>query len=648
MDIRIRLLFSFPLWLAVLLPACESSPPNRPPTARFAVSPSSGPPPLSVTLDASASRDVDGSIARYEWDFGNGAIGTGRTVEHVYSESGAFTVRLTVTDDDGVVGEASKELVVNRVPTARIVADPVDGKAPVTVTFDATASADEDGEIVSYAWEVDGAAPASGATVEHTFTDPGVYAVGLTVRDDLGGAAEAVFEVNARDDADVAFTVPYVPDATYAEELRPCVYPDSTSTGGCTLDRLPFIGMEHSVPTVDDVMSRVLVSHRWMGDSFREVLMQLPEDVRLLARSVTAIVIASDVIPAYYNPTSGAIYLEAEFFWRTLEERAVITLEPDFRGAFGATLQLRVPWRSVHNNTTLRLWVPPGETRPELPLDFAAFVLYHELSHAADFVRASRLDGYVDGGQTVWEMAVADYWGWPSTQLRLSHPLRSAVMRGLAGVVFLGDAPTPEQESLQPDDVVDEFAEDGAVDFYSYSTPYEDLADMHDSLLMSYHQGYEKDVGIVGTEAESVWDSIVAWGQRGRMTDPAVIDRARRVIDLIYPGDAQAMHGYLAARPAPLPMRRGETWAENLVLEGGADFNAPAHSKGPLKPLAGTRAERPFLAWASRNGLTDIRQRDDKRHPSADGRQGGSGRLVGCILWPDGVPVELRERVGIP
>ena len=40
---------------------------------------------------------------------------------------------------------------------------------------------------------------------------------------------------------------------------------------------------------------------------------------------------------------------------------------------------------------------------------------------------------------------------------------------------------------------------DGAVDFYSYSSQFEDLADLHDTILMSYHHGYEKDVGIVGT-----------------------------------------------------------------------------------------------------------------------------------------------------
>ena len=645
MNVRIRRSIGVLLWTTILLPACDDSPRNQPPTASFTISPPSGPPPLSVSLDASASRDVDGSIARYEWNLGTGVTRTGRTVEHIFAESGAFTVRLTVTDDDGAAASTSGELVVNLTPTARIVADPVDGRAPVTVSFDATESADEDGEIVSYAWDFDGAAEANGTTAEHTFADPGVYAVRLTVTDDLGGVASAVFEVNARDDADVAFTVPYVPDAAYADVLRPCAYPDSTSSGDCTLGRLPFIGMEHSDPTVDDVMARVLVSHRWMGDAFRETLEQLPQDVRLLARSLTAIVIASDIIPAYYSPGSGAIYLEAEFFWRTLEERAVITTELDFRAGFGATIPVRLPWRMVHNNALLTLRAPPGETRPELPLGFVSFLLFHELSHAADFVRASRLDD-VDTEQTVWQMAVEDYWQWPSTRLAIEEPLQSRVMFDLAGVYFLGNPATPEQESLRPDDVIDEFAEDGAVDFYSYSTQYEDLADMHDALLMSYHQGYEKDVGIVGREADSVWDSIVAWGQRGRMTDPAVIDRARRVIELIYPGDAQALHGYLNARPAPLPMRRGETWRANVVLDGGDDFNTALGTQGHTQSSTGLVPEQPFLAWSPPTGMDARSGRVTKTKP-LDGDSVRQANLVGCILVPDEASAALRERLGL-
>ena len=617
MRFLIRVLPCVPLCAAFVVVGCGGgggggSAPNRPPTASFSATPEGGPPPLVVTFDASASGDPDGSITSYAWDFGTGTTGTGRSVEHTYGESGSYQVRLTVTDDDGVEASATDELVVNVLPTARIVATPVDGEAPVSVTFDASLSADEDGEIVSFDWDFAGVGAAGGITADYTFDDPGVYAVRLAVTDDLGGTAEVVFEVNVRDGPDIAYTVPYVPSGPYAEALRPCTYPDPAVDPNCSLTRLPFLGTEFAAPTVEDVMTRVLVSHRWMGDSLRETLEQLPEDVRLLARSLTAVVIASDIRPAHYRPNTGAIYLDAEYLWRTPEEQAVVTREADFRSGFGSRLQLRIPWRYVRNNVR---W-GTGASRAEALRPLLAFLLYHELSHAADFMEVSRIDG-LDLSQTVLEAIAQQPASWPSSRLTATHPLRSRVIRGLAEVSFRSPgASTPKLEALRPDDVVDEFSMDGAVDFYSYSSQFEDLADLHDTILMSYHHGYEKDVGIVGTAADSVADAIVAWGQRGRMTDPAVIDRTRWVIDALYPGDVQAVHGYLNERPAPLPMRRGDTWADNVEIEGGGEFNT-----GLVLPGAGLPA--PALGAA--------------RHP----------RLVGCILVPDGAPTSLRARLGL-
>jgi PKD repeat protein len=47
------------------------------------------------------SYDPDGTIVSYDWDFGDGNMGSGITASHVYSTDGIFTVTLTVTDNDG-------------------------------------------------------------------------------------------------------------------------------------------------------------------------------------------------------------------------------------------------------------------------------------------------------------------------------------------------------------------------------------------------------------------------------------------------------------------------------------------------------------------------------------------------------------------
>jgi alkaline phosphatase len=57
---------------------------------------------LTGLLDGTASTDPDGTIASYQWNFGDGTTATGPTVSHAYGGSGIYTVALTVTDDDGV------------------------------------------------------------------------------------------------------------------------------------------------------------------------------------------------------------------------------------------------------------------------------------------------------------------------------------------------------------------------------------------------------------------------------------------------------------------------------------------------------------------------------------------------------------------
>jgi len=55
----------------------------------------------SVSFDASASHDPDGTIFICEWDFGDGTNGTGITTTHIYKKPGTYTVTLTVKDATG-------------------------------------------------------------------------------------------------------------------------------------------------------------------------------------------------------------------------------------------------------------------------------------------------------------------------------------------------------------------------------------------------------------------------------------------------------------------------------------------------------------------------------------------------------------------
>ncbi|MEP5610764.1 MAG: PKD domain-containing protein [Cyclobacteriaceae bacterium] len=95
--------------------------PNDPPTAVGSFTPTSGEAPLLVFFDGSASTDADGTIASYEWNFGDGSSGSGATTSHTYTSAGNYTASLTVTDNAGassdpisgnIVVTATGELIV--------------------------------------------------------------------------------------------------------------------------------------------------------------------------------------------------------------------------------------------------------------------------------------------------------------------------------------------------------------------------------------------------------------------------------------------------------------------------------------------------------------------------------------------------------
>ena len=115
----------------ILAYGCEKLPeiPNLPPTAAFVYSPVS---PIFaggtlVTFNATGSRDSDGRIATYAWDFGDGTppeSNGGATVTHVFPDTPAicqetvYTVFLTVTDDSSDIGTASQQVRVVELPLA--------------------------------------------------------------------------------------------------------------------------------------------------------------------------------------------------------------------------------------------------------------------------------------------------------------------------------------------------------------------------------------------------------------------------------------------------------------------------------------------------------------------------------------------------
>ncbi|PDH40404.1 MAG: serine protease [OM182 bacterium MED-G24] len=189
----------------LLLTACSGggggngTPPpstNQPPSASFSFTPTTGPSPLIVDFDASGSRDNDGSIADFTWDFSDGNSASGATTQHSFKDSGTFTVRLTVTDNDGATNSTTQNITVDDpAPPVAVFTSSGTAIAPASISFDATGSTSTSSVITSHSWDFGDGSEGFGSIIDHVFQDSGTYTVTLTIETATGQEASESAEL---------------------------------------------------------------------------------------------------------------------------------------------------------------------------------------------------------------------------------------------------------------------------------------------------------------------------------------------------------------------------------------------------------------------------------------------------------------------
>ncbi len=125
---------------------------------------------------------ADAQMPTVEWELGDGALLVGMEITHVFGAAGVFEIMARSRDADGRVLFIYRQLVEtygDAPPTGgtlsvAVVAAPLSGPAPLTVSFSASAAG---ADSATFNWDFANGRLASGANVTQTFADPGGYSV---------------------------------------------------------------------------------------------------------------------------------------------------------------------------------------------------------------------------------------------------------------------------------------------------------------------------------------------------------------------------------------------------------------------------------------------------------------------------------------
>lgn len=216
---------------------------HLPPVASFRVQSESqnGPNYIELWANASASAAGEGSIAYYNWTWGDGnqTEVAGPLAAHNYSmywNATRVTITLRVGNSLGFTGSLSKTVLVAPIPPPPVaeftsswsVGPVVDRHAYRNLSVDATSSYSPGGQLIAYYnWSWGDGSPNTNVTAplaHHLYAADGTYAVNLTVVDSSNQNGSVVNSI-------VILVAPSAPHAAFApNRTRMIVVPDANAS----------------------------------------------------------------------------------------------------------------------------------------------------------------------------------------------------------------------------------------------------------------------------------------------------------------------------------------------------------------------------------------------------------------------------------
>ena len=167
---------------------------NRAPAVKFRASVTNVSNEQAVDFNASETTDADNDSMTFNWAFGDGTVGQGKLVSHLYPNVGPYNVTLNVSD--GKTTSAAQQSInvfqANRAPVAVFKATPLVAFINSAVDFDASYSTDADDDNLTATLAFGDGTNGTGLKTSHTFSKMGNFTVTCTVSD---GQAERTVNI---------------------------------------------------------------------------------------------------------------------------------------------------------------------------------------------------------------------------------------------------------------------------------------------------------------------------------------------------------------------------------------------------------------------------------------------------------------------
>ncbi|UCE24216.1 MAG: PKD domain-containing protein, partial [Candidatus Zixiibacteriota bacterium] len=159
-----------------------------PPEADFGY-PDTGCVPLEVQFKNLST----GPLYSWLWDFGDGSTSTVFDPKHIYTDTGFYTVSLTVTNSWGSDTETKQDyIMVITLPEADFEYTPQSGSAPLAVDFTDKSKGDTFRPIDSWFWKFGDGGTSAAQNPSHIYTAAGEYEVMLRVTNICG--SDSIFD----------------------------------------------------------------------------------------------------------------------------------------------------------------------------------------------------------------------------------------------------------------------------------------------------------------------------------------------------------------------------------------------------------------------------------------------------------------------